>query len=125
MSSILPRIYIFSEADKYLEGCRTREKLSNCIQIRADEKIRKVVTERNDTTVMTIISDELVAKEACYHASCYRMYTKSVYTTKLQSEIDPEYMGVWKFLSDLFDRPEVVTSTNISYTTNEKSKTNN
>ena len=74
---------------------------------------------------MAIISDESIRKEACYHASCYRMYTKTVYTTKPQSAIDPEYMGVWKFLSDLFDRPEVATSTNINYTTNEKSETNN
>ena len=70
------------------------EKLSNCIQIRADAKIRKMLTERNDTIMMTIVSDELVAKEACYHASCYRMYTKPVYTPQLQSEIDFEYMGV-------------------------------
>ena len=36
------------------------------------------------------------------------MYTKSVYTTQLRSKIDPEFAEVWTFLSDLFDRAEVV-----------------
>ena len=109
VSFVLPRKCIFCKADKYIKGTRTREKLSNCLQIRADEKIRKLACERNDTTVMAIASDELVAKEACYHASCYRAYTKPLYTKQQQSQIDPEYAEVWKFLSDLFDKPEVVS----------------
>lgn len=45
--AIQNRKFIFCNVDKYLKGCRTREKLSNCTQIRA----------------------ELVAKKACYIAS--------------------------------------------------------
>ena len=110
VSTIFPRKCIFCNADKYLKGSRTREKLSSCMQIRADNSIRKVATDRNDTAVMAIASDELVAKEARYHATCYRSYTKPSYTTQLQSnsEIDAKYIKVWKFLSDLFDNPEVV-----------------
>ena len=69
-----------------------------------------MATDRNDTAMMAIASDELVAKEARYHATCYRSYTKPGYTTQLQSksEIYSKYTEVWKFLSDLFVNPEVV-----------------
>ena len=109
MSTILPQKCIFCNADKYLKGSRTREKLSSCMQIRADNTIRKMATDRNDTAVMAIASDELIAKEARYHATCYRSYTKPVWTQlQSNSEIDSKYTKVWKFLSDLFDNPEVV-----------------
>lgn len=32
------RKFIFRNVDKYLKGCRMREKLSNCTQIRDEEK---------------------------------------------------------------------------------------
>ena len=91
------------------EVVRVRNLAAAC-KIRADNTIRKVATDRNDTAVMAIASDELVVKEARYHATCYRSYTKPSYTTQLQSnsEIDAKYIKVWKFLSDLFDNPEVV-----------------
>lgn len=80
------------------------------MQIRADDTIRKMANERNDTVVMAIAADELVAKEARYHATCYRSYTKPVVTEQLQSnsEINSKYTEVWEFLTDLFDNPEVV-----------------
>ena len=34
------------------------EKFSNCVQIRVDEKNRKLGTEQDDTTVMAMASDE-------------------------------------------------------------------
>lgn len=110
-SSILPRKCIFCNTVKYIKASRTHEKLSSCMQIRADNKIRNLAIERNDTAVMAIASDELISKEACYHASCYRAYTKPVNATPLQSkeeEIDSEYSEIWKFLGDLFDNPQVV-----------------
>ena len=108
VSSILPRKCIFCKKDKYSKGTRTRENLSSCLQIRADEKIRNLACERNDTAVMAIASDELVAKEARYHPTCYRSYTQPLYSKQQKSEMNDEYAEVWKFLSDLFDEPEVV-----------------
>ena len=92
-----------------------------------------MATDRNDTAMMAIASDELVAKEARYHATCYRSYTKPGYTTQLQSksEIYSKYTEVWKFLSDLFVNPEVVPFKRLQAlisTTSEKknqSETNN
>ena len=69
--SMLPQKCIFYNAGKYLKGFCVREKLNNCIETRVKEKIRKVATERNDTTVVAMSSDELVAKESCSHASYY------------------------------------------------------
>ena len=45
-------MHFLGNADKYLQACCMREKLSNCIQIKAEEKIRKVATEQNDATVI-------------------------------------------------------------------------
>ena len=97
---------------------------------KTNKKKKKIATERNNTTVIAIASDELVAKEACYYASCYRMCIKPVYPTQLQNKIDSEHTKNWKFLSNLFDRPEVIpfptlTSTNINYIIKENSKVNN
>ena len=103
------RSCIFCNKDKYLKGTRTREKLSDCSMITADDKVCAVALERNDTAVIAITSNELIAKEARYHATCYRSYTKPVYTPKPQTHSydDLKYKEVWKFLSDLYDNPEV------------------
>ena len=37
-----------------------------------------IATERHDAKLIALTSDELVAKEARYHPSCYMAYTKSV-----------------------------------------------
>ena len=37
-----------------------------------------IATERRDAKLIALISDELVAKEARYHPSCYKVYTKPV-----------------------------------------------
>ena len=74
--TVLPKKCIFCNRDKYVKNTRNREKLSSCIQIRADENIRKVATQKNDAKVLAITTDELVAKEAHYHFTCYRSYTR-------------------------------------------------
>ena len=60
---------------------------------------------------MAITSEELIAKEACYHASCYRAYTMPT-NEKLPSQVsnyhtDEGFCNVWKHLSDLFQSPEM------------------
>ena len=70
--TVLPKKCIFCNKDKYKKNTRNREKLSSCMQIRADENIRKIATEKNDSKVLAITTDELISKEAHYHFSCYR-----------------------------------------------------
>ena len=69
---ILPAKCIFCRKEKYVKNSRTREKLNSCNQFRADDKVRKASILRDDTQTLVICTGELIAKEAMYHASCYR-----------------------------------------------------
>ena len=91
-----------------MKGTRTRERLSDCTLICVDERVRKVVLERNDTAVIAIASDELIAKEADYHATCYRSYTRPNYTALPEKCHDIDLNNVWKFLNHLYDNPAAV-----------------
>ena len=61
---------------KYKKGTNTREKLLCCSEFRADEKICSAATRKFDSKILSIASDKLIAKEARYHTSCYRNYTR-------------------------------------------------
>lgn len=94
-----------------MKNSRSREKLSSCMQICADDKIRKLATLRNDPTILTVTADELIAKEACYHRTCYKDYTRPDYAKRNKESkvnIDDEFSEVFKFLSKLHENPEVV-----------------
>ena len=56
----------------------TRGPLRCCTQLRVDQKLKTIATERHDAKLITLTSDEFVAKEARYHPSCYKAYTKPV-----------------------------------------------
>ena len=49
-----------------------------CAQLSVDQKLKTIATERHDAKLIALTSDELVAKETCYHPSCYKIYTKPV-----------------------------------------------
>ena len=91
-----------------MKGTRIRERLSDCTTICTDERLRKVTLEQNDTAAIAIASDELIAKEAHYHAMCYRSYTGPNYTPVPEKLHDINLNNVGKFLSDLYDNPAAV-----------------
>ena len=74
--TILPHKCIFCDKEKYIKKYRTTEKhikkyrttekLSSCVQLRADDKIRQIAKNRNDSNIIAMTSDKLIAKEACY-----------------------------------------------------------
>ena len=67
-------ICIFCEKlDKYAKGSKSREGLTKCRELRADDSVRRAATVREDSRVLAIVSRELVAAEAHYHRSCYRI----------------------------------------------------
>ena len=86
---------------------KDREKLTTFMQFRADKKILEIVEQRNDNEFQAIKSDELIAKEVHYHASCYWTYTKFYQKKPLGTEGDSECSKVWKLLIDLFENPKV------------------
>ena len=55
---------------------RAAEILIQCIDLRADENIRKTALAKNDSKLLAIVSRDLVAAEACYHGTCHREYTR-------------------------------------------------
>ena len=107
-TTVLPKSCIFCNKDKYVKRTRTRERLSDCTTICADERVSKVALERNDTAVTAIASDELITKEAQYHARYCRSYTRPNHTPVSEKRHDIDLTNAWKFLSDLYDNPEAV-----------------
>ena len=82
------------------------------MQLRADKRVREITKQNNDIQIMAITSKELIEKEACYHASCYQAYIIPANKKKLPSQAsnyntDEGFCHIWKFLSDLFESPEV------------------
>ena len=63
---------------KYKKGTNSREPLGCCVQLRVDQKLKTIATERHDAKLIALTSDELVVKETRYHPSCYKVYTKPV-----------------------------------------------
>ena len=77
-SHVLPKVCIFCmKCSKYVK--KSREKLVESSELRADATVRKAAQKRCDERMLTITSHELHASEACYHASCYKCYTCSLY----------------------------------------------
>ena len=75
----LPTHCIFCEKVKYVLKSRSKEKLLSCCETRADVNIRQCSKQKNYQRIMALCSDELISKEAMYHFSCYRDYTRDQY----------------------------------------------
>lgn len=113
--------------NKYLRGQKTRELLTQCVELRADEKIRKAAVAKVDNRMLAIVSRELVAAEGHYHRSCYRLYTKDVVAIHTETEYHDDeeeqyeatekeaYKELFKFIrGELFVNPEVVPMTELT-----------
>ena len=112
---------IFCEKEKYRKGTKSREPVVKCTELRCDQRIRECAILKKDTKITAIASRDMVAAEAHYHHSCYRMYTKiETDTTDAASLITEEeylyneserqaYQSMFTFIrNDLFVRPRVV-----------------
>ena len=76
-STTYKRVCIFyDKVSKYAKGKDVREKLIQCIDLRADQNIRKTALAKNDSKLLAIVSRDLEAAEACYHGTCCREYTR-------------------------------------------------
>ena len=74
---VLPSRCIFCDkASKYKKRSKTLKKMICCAELRIDERIRQIAAVKHDSKILSITSDELVAKEAKYHSSCYEDYTR-------------------------------------------------
>ena len=117
----LQTVCIFCKKTKYLRGSHTREKLRLCKELRADEKLKISSKERGDERMMAITVDDMIAKEAMYHNSCYKEYVKVLYTNKSDdTEIDNQQLGdgyvqcVMNKLDDLLEQPNITEYTELT-----------
>ena len=50
--------------------------MTQCVDLRADDSIRKAAIAKGDSRIIGPASRDLVAAEAWYHMQCYRDYTR-------------------------------------------------
>ena len=73
-----PKICNFCQkTTAYKKGARTRDPLTQCVDLRADASIRKAAIAGRDGRIIGLASRDLVAAEAWYHSQCYRDYTQT------------------------------------------------
>ena len=81
-----------------------------CSQFRADNGIRKLAIERDDSEIIAVTSDERIAKEALHHFTCYRDYTRSA--NELQNQCidrpNDNTSEVTKYLNNLRENRKYV-----------------
>ena len=65
----------FCSKVKFMKSPKSREKLIQAVQLRADATLRHCAILNNDARILAITSRDIVAAEAHYHASCYKSYT--------------------------------------------------
>ena len=70
---LLVKKCLFCKMDKYAK--RIKEKLVVCLEFRAVRSIKTAATKINDFQILGLITDDLIAKEAHYRSSCYKLYT--------------------------------------------------
>ena len=52
------------------------EPSTNCVEDRAVQLIRFPAEANNDFAMLDLLSNDIIASEAKYHSSCYKIYTK-------------------------------------------------
>ena len=87
----LIRKYAFSAKRRrhIKKEARTRDPVTQCVDLRADATIRKAAIAAGDSRIIGLASRDLVAAEAWYHGQCYRDYTRPDKACKY-SDLDDE-----------------------------------
>ena len=67
---------MFCSKVKFQRHSQTREKLTQAVQLRADNTLRECATQKGDENIPAVTSRDLVAAEAKYHVSCYKNYIR-------------------------------------------------
>ena len=67
---------IFCNEKKYNK--KILEKLIECLELRAVNSIKKATILKNCFTMLSFLSQDLIASEGHYHKSCYIEYTQKV-----------------------------------------------
>ena len=71
---LLPKECIFCNRRKYKN--KKLEPLTQCVEMRAIETIKKAATAADDFSMLSLLSQDLIDAEGKYHVTCYKLYTK-------------------------------------------------
>ena len=63
-----------TKSHQILTSQRTREPLTQCVELRADARVRDAIIKKKNDRILSFISRDLVATESHYHMSCYHSY---------------------------------------------------
>jgi len=86
-STVYEEICIFcNKVSKHQKGQKTREPLRQAEQLRVDHTLRKIAIEKSDAKILQLTSRDVVAAEARYHHSCYKVYTR-VKPKKMKADV--------------------------------------
>ena len=89
--------------------------------------MRECAILKDNQEILSITTDELVAKEAVYHATCYRRYTICIYNCKRETKQSKRTFQiafdiVEDFLLNLYDHPNVVEFKTVTTLVNDGMK---
>ena len=101
-----------------------KKPLVMCKELRADAKVRNVATKKLDSNILAIVSRDIVAAEAHFHRSCYRMYTRDAEQGDADEEEEEDeydvavrnsYRELFQFIRmELFLDPKVMMMTEVA-----------
>ncbi len=63
-SRVYKAICIFCNKDRFLKGSKSREKLTQAVQLRTDKTLRECAIQKGDEKIIGITSRDIVAAEA-------------------------------------------------------------
>jgi hypothetical protein len=91
--------------------------------------LRLAAEAQKDCNLLSILADDLVAKEAWYHHTCYRRYTTVTFQTPssstTSSSADGDFDKVQQELANLLEKPRVVDFKNFQDLVVHKSEKKN
>jgi hypothetical protein len=125
-SRVYDAVCIFcGKCSKYVKGTNTRETLTQSVDLRSDEQIKKAALQKMDARIMPLVIDDTVAKEVHYHKSCYRAYTRGVKHSIDPVSVDTDPYGEAEIKAydmlftyvrcDLFSNPRVIRMTDLTH----------
>ena len=107
-SILLPKECLFCKDDKTKK--RTREKLRQCIDERAERSIKSAAQKHDKNQIMSI--PDLIAAEAHYHKSCYDKFTRVNRGEEHKESNDPNYANAYqevlKVCLELEFQPDII-----------------
>ena len=103
------------------------------MQLQADGTVSKIATQKNDWKILAITTNDLIAKEACYHFTFYGSYTRQNKVKEAKVQVKPEQdktehsniSEVIKFLVELYEKPDIAPRSTLQNMLSIKSERKN